>query len=221
MTKKRDYISEINEIKDRLFKRKSLHDQFNQRLHPVVSGFRFLCSLKTDNPLKAELMKYIPVGYVACIEGYCRLLIKELIDSGPPFQDRAAAFDEIRFNIETVIAVTSRKVSLGEYVAHLIPLNNLSDINRAFSILMAEDFLTQLKNVMTLTTESGPYKLSDPLFNDKTISGLQELFRLRHIFAHELALREKVNAKIIQKCVSGGASFVIALEEYVNYKLPK
>jgi hypothetical protein len=221
MAKKRDYISEIHEIKDRLFKRKSLKDQFNRRLHPVVSGFHFLCSLKTDAPLKAELMKYIPVGYVACIEGYCRLLIKELIDSGPPFQERATSFDEIKFNIETVIAIRSRKVSLGEYIAHLIPLNNLADINRAFSILIGEDFLTQLKKVDTLTTKSGPRKLAYPLLNDKAMSGLQELFRLRHIFAHELALREKVSARRIQNCVSGGASFVITLEEYINNQLPK
>jgi hypothetical protein len=221
MAKKRDYIAEIHEIKDRLFKRKSLHDQFNLRLHPVVSGFRYLCSLKTDAPLKAELMKYIPIGYVACIEGYCRILIKELIDSGSPFQERAAAFDEIKFNMETVIAVIARKVSLGEYVSHLIPLNNLADINRAFSILIGEDFLSHLKKVDTLTTKSGPHKLAQPLLNDKAISGLQELFRLRHIFAHELALRENVSARRIQNCVSGGASFVITLEEYINHQLPK
>lgn len=107
MAKKRNYIDEIIEKKSRLLKRTKLHYQFTQRLHPVVNAFQFVSKLKTKAPLKKELLKYGPIGYVACIEGYFRLLLKELIDYGSPYSENVSKLEEVKFTAEVVIAITS------------------------------------------------------------------------------------------------------------------
>lgn len=222
MNSKRDYIEEILDKKTRLLKRSTIRLQFEQRLHPLVQGFRVLQASSLDKPVKAELLKYIPIGYVACIEGYCRLAVKTLIDKGEPYLDRVAKLDELQFKPKTVAAIVANKISLGDYVSHLIPLNNLQDINRVFSVLADEDALTAIKRIDSLPGDDGrQLQFPTPLFADSDVARVQELFRIRHILAHELATKEKFGVRRIQACISAAAGFSLALYGYVDELLNK
>ena len=49
-------------------------------------------------------------------------------------------------------------------------------------------------------------------------SEVKELFRLRNIYAHELATSEPVKSRKIQNCIGAIAIFVGTVEEFLNYK---
>jgi hypothetical protein len=221
MAMSRDYIQEIIEKKERLLKRTEIRDQYRRRLYPLIQAFRTLEKSKISGPIKSELLRYIPIGLVACIEGYCRLAIKELIDSGEPYLGRAKEIEELKFKPETIVAIIERKITLGDYIAHFVSLNNLEGINRVFSILTGEDWLARIKTIDTLTLETSKvYKLERPLVMDTEIDNFKELFRMRHILSHELAPREKVGVRRIQHCVSAAGAFMLALNEYIRVLLP-
>src|SRR5437867_9272769 len=90
-------------------------------------------------------MKYCPVGYIACVEGYFRLLVADLINLGEQYRARIVEFKDIKFGSDCVLAIHDRKVTLGDFVADFLPMNRVSDINHAMSTLIGQDFLSVWK----------------------------------------------------------------------------
>jgi hypothetical protein len=221
MPSRRDYIEEIVLKHSRLSKRRGIKKQFEHRLHKVVAGYRLVMGLKPRNPVHLELMKYAPVGYVACLEGYLRLCLKALIDSGEPYVGRIEGIDGLRFDCRTVLAITENKVSLGQYVSHVATLNSLSDINKIFSVILDEDFIKAVKSIDYIILADGKrLQLRTPSFGDSEYPALEELFRLRNIFAHELAPRESVKPNTIRSCISAAASFYMSCDSLFQTKIP-
>jgi len=221
MTSRRDYIEEIVLKHSRLSKRRGIHKLCHDRIHMVVAGYTFLREAELPDSVRLELIKYAPIGYVACLEGYLRLCLKQLIDSGDPYIDRVSEIEALRFDCRTVLAMTKDKISLGQYVSHVVPLNNVKDISSVFSVILAEDFLTAVKSINYMINEDGTrFALRTPMFDAEDYQALEELFRLRHIFAHELAPREKVKPNVIRDCISAAAAFVTACETLFRTKIP-
>ena len=69
----------------------------------------------------------------------CFLLIS---NAGGPYAANIVGFKDLKITVEDVLAIHSRRVSIGDYVSHLLPLNGVSDINACLSTLIGEDFLT-------------------------------------------------------------------------------
>jgi hypothetical protein len=217
MSSKRDYVAEILQKRSRLKRRSDAYQQFTERLHPVVAGFRKIKGIKTDEPYRKELLKYGPIGYVACVEGYYRLIVKDLIDSGSPYLEAAASLDDVKISISTVVAIQSQKFTLGEYVAHMISLNSLEDIDRCFSVLLGCSFLRELKQFDISHRGDGKILTMEEV-HPGVFAEVQELFRLRNIYAHELATSEPVKPRHIEKCISAMALFVTSADEYLKKK---
>ena len=209
---KRNYIDEILEKKGRTHIRGSRLDIFSKRIHPLVKGFREIKSLSNTVSWRNEWLKYSAIGYIACVEGYFRLLIADLINSGNPYISRISDLREIKFSADTVVAIHEKKITLGEFVAHLLPLNGVSDINCHLSALFGTDYIT--------------YYLKQPLSEHNTnsigevfpeeIGMLENLFQLRHLYAHELATKEKVPVRKIEKLVGAAAIFVTLTDEIIS-----
>ena len=216
MTKKRNYIEEIVAKKEHLLKRTKRFEQFMLRVGPLIAGFRFVKSLDTEVPFRSELLKYCPIGYIACVEGYFRLLFANLIDNGSPFMDNIIGFRDVRFGTDVVAAIQSKKVSLGEFMAHLLPIRNVSDINRNMSTITGEDFLALLKN-KPFGLGSNSLGTVEEVFPD-FIGKVGQLFRLRHIYAHELASKEKISVRKIEKYTGSTAIFIFETEELVTQR---
>jgi hypothetical protein len=147
-------------------------------------------------PSKAELVKYLPIGWVACIEGYFRLVYRDLVDHGPPYRDNAALLKDIRIGLDHVVAMQAGKFTLGEFIAHFLPVNGLDDINQAMSTLMGVDFLDAIKNVKTDVFEPDR-SLADLALSGGIFESLEFLFSQRHLFAHELTTKVRVNLRDI------------------------
>ena len=214
MARRRDYIEEILAKKDRHLKRVDRHEQFRRRVIPLVEGFRSLLALDPKTTFRQEWLKYGAIGYIACVEGYFRMLFADLINFGKPYSERVSEFKEIKFNIDDVLAIHSRKVTLGEYIAHLLPVNNIQDINYCMSTLLEEEFLAAFKNLPT--NERNP----DPIVVVFTnlVPEVEELFQLRHLYCHELAPKVPVKTRKVEQYISSTAGFVWHTEQLVQAK---
>ena len=46
-------------------------------------------AFKRHDESERELIRYLPVALIACVEGYFRMAIKDLVDSGEPYLTNA------------------------------------------------------------------------------------------------------------------------------------
>lgn len=185
MKEKRDLVAEIQGRRKRVLRRAGRYEQFNRRHDELFEAVDLLAKYGGHEPVtRVELLKYIPIAIVACWEGYFRLLIRDLIDSGAPFRDNAARLETSRLDLPMLLAIGDRKISIGELLSHQVPLNSLVDINRSLSAVLGTDFLDLLKS--TPDPENG-HRISE--IADKLFPDLHDIFEHRHIFCHELAVR--------------------------------
>jgi len=212
---KRDYIQEIIAKQSRLHRRGTRMDLFTRRVHPLVEGFRSITAMDKSVSFRDEWLKYGAIGYIACIEGYFRLLIADLINCGDPFLSRVTELKDIKFNTEAVVAIHKRKVSIGEFVAHLLPINGVSDVNSHLSALAGHNFLDMY--LSQPCSRQNPKSVGEVF--PKEIGMVEKLFKLRHLYAHELATKEKVPVKEINSLVGSAAMFVWYTEKLAVNKL--
>src|SRR5574341_2500220 len=106
MASKRDYITEIVQKRSRLLKRVGRWKLFSTRYEQVLSAFEYLRKSK-DASLAArqELLKYVPMGTVACLEAYYRMVIRDLIDHGAPYNANAHKLEDIKLDVATVLGM--------------------------------------------------------------------------------------------------------------------
>ncbi len=213
MNKKRNYVDEILEIKSRNYQRFKRYDLAMKRIHPLVKGFREIKSLHVSTEYRNEWLKYGAIGYVAAMEGYFRLLISDLINSGSPYRERVIDLRDVKFTPEVVLAIHDKKVSLGEFISHLLPINRLSDIDNHLSSILDEPFLKNLKSMPTFPPRNMvPFGDCFP----ETFGHIEKLFELRHIYAHELATKEKVPVRKLESYISSSANFIHHTEVYIE-----
>lgn len=190
---KRDLISEIAEIRNRHGDISNIWSHFNKRFAIVLDGYMFLEANDSKAAAK-ELLKYIPIASVACLEQYFRHWASRIIDGGGLYISNIRRFSFLNFNHDAIIALHNKSITLGEFLAHQLPLNTLDDINSAFTKLLFTDesgksFLEEIKTI-ELSAESLKIKCDGGV-----IKSIKELYRLRHIFCHEIAAQEQILAK--------------------------
>src|SRR5258706_10246492 len=203
MMVQRDYVVEILERQQRL--------RFRAALAELGLRFMYLeLELMHPEKLSDEMMRYFPIATIACMESFFRLTIAELIDDGPPFSERIDSFDNVRIDLTALRAIQGRRITVGDFMSHLLPLNSLGDINKAMSCLLGVDFLENVKQRYKLPEGAHTEGLHSMVPTvGELFSGVAEAFRLRHIFAHEFASNEPVDRARIRQAFN--ASFVFML----------
>jgi uncharacterized protein YecT (DUF1311 family) len=187
---KRNIISEISEIHNRSANVTGVSPP--HRLSDLEWSLKTIRSQRTNS----ELLKYIPIGAVACIEGYFRRIIANLIDRGGPYAENAMGFEDVlrgSLDLRGLLAVQQDTLSAGEFIAHLLPISSLEDIGGHMGVLLNAGFLNSLRGHITLNPVASPAK-SEEVAGDPErqadLAGLvfatvKESFRQRHIFCHE------------------------------------
>jgi len=226
---KRDFVVEILSKRSRLNPNTHRWDQVSQRIYylreartfiqevvPEISeATRRLPDLDAINrkldgypEVSYELERYFPMSFVACIEGYFRIVYANLIDHGSPFLDNASKFD-IRFGIDTAISLQQHSVSLGDFIAHLLPHNNLEDIERNMSTLIGDGFLSRVKNKRVhLPMQTSLFPEFELDSDAQLITNIKRLFELRHVFAHELSSLSPRSEVSIDGCIVAATKFL-------------
>ncbi len=154
------------------------------------------------------MFRYLPIGTVAALEGYFRLVFRDLIEHGPPYRDNARNLDDVRLDVGTMLAMGRQHVSLGEIVGHLLPVSSLEDIIRHMSVLLGRDFVELIKR-----TGFGNATLAEvmPMF----MQNVRQLYYYRHVFCHELAVKIKPTIESIDRSVVMGLALAYSTEQVV------
>jgi len=216
MSRKRDYISEILDTRSRAYKRAGRWQQFVKRNEAIIDAANFLEKGRGDSAAKSELLKYIAIGTVACIEAYFRLAIRDLIEHGSPFEQNVRKLQDVKLELGTILDMRREKITHGELIAHLLSLNNLDDINRHMSVLIGADFLGDLKNVKIPDFEKSALELMPDLYEN-----MKELFIRRHIYCHEIAMKSKPTFVKEGRGLSAAILFVNASDNLVEQLIAK
>ena len=178
MGRSRNIIQEIDEIRQR-HQFGSAMFELTTRLYELEEVF------KKQDRAESELIRYFPVAIIACVEGYFRLAIKELVDSGEPFLTNAEKpTSSLKLDFSLLRAVHGKTVTVGELVAHSVQLSRLDHIESVLSSLIGKGLLDSLRIITDrwaheVKGESASPILSEP---DKVFSAVARTFELRHIY---------------------------------------
>lgn len=191
---RRDLLEEILQKRGRHPADATRLDLFNKRSERLRHAIQQLLEQSAPDATEAdtELSRYFPVALVACVEGYFRLAIADLIDKGSPFIERLPKLRDINISIDAAVAMQTKKITLGEYISHFLALSNIEDINRALSALLDLDFLeTLLSGRFHLFDEEPPILLEE--VRGDFMAAIKDLFHTRHMLCHEFAPDLKID----------------------------
>lgn len=175
-----------------------------------------------------------PVGVAAQVETVVRDTIRQLVDAGPPFVDRVGALElRVRPGIEAMKALHGRKISLGEWVSHLVRVSSVEHVQDHLATLFGvKDFKTFLGSIRYFDgpspvdlgadpeefpddEEEAPILVPDPA---RVVASLGRLFAARHQAAHE-AGPPVILAETLEVWIEDAALFCAAVQNYVDATL--
>ncbi|MFI5201471.1 MAG: hypothetical protein ACHQNE_03710 [Candidatus Kapaibacterium sp.] len=194
---KRNYISEIQEIKKRSVS------------HRRVAARKRLDAIKetwTHHKLHDDVFGYFPIALITVIVSNCRLVAADLVDNSDAFLENAVRELEIKIDATIMRAIKGDEVSVGDLVGHTLKLNDLNDINGALSKIIGQDFFELLKQRIESKTRTKNIEWSSLYVT------LRRLFELRHIAAHELS-DLVIDAGFVEKSIE----YVSALIDEIEY----
>lgn len=215
MSRTRDIIEEIARVRQRR--------RFGWAIAELP--FRLFAlerAFKEHDQKNEEVTRYFPVALVACIEGYFRLAIKELIDAGEPYITNAERpASSIKLDFTVVRAIHGKAVTVGELVGHSVPLSRLDHIESSMSSLLGVSFLDRMRTITDRwehEVRGAPEKpiLTDP---DKVFAGVAKAFELRHIICHEIASAHQILYPEVSRCFECCVAFLRAADELVSETL--
>jgi hypothetical protein len=201
----RDLFSEITTLRARNPRKKGPFDAAMRRLEPLKKATHSISKKKRLTVAEREFLRFTPVGVVACLEGYFKGLMCDLIDLGPPFLQNAVSFKEVKVTLEGLVKTQSRHVSVGELLTHSLRISSLEDINHHMSIVLGDDFLKTLRVV--------------PQIPEKELANVAQSFEMRHIVAHEIAHAFAITPDVAFDLVYATFAIIFATEHYVQNTL--
>ncbi len=215
MSKTRDIIQEISDVRERRRIGNAMAE-LPLRLFALEQAF------KNHGTSDAELVKYFPVALIACLEGYFRMAIKDLIDTGEPYLSNAEKpASSVKLDFSLLRAVYGKTVTVGEIVSHGVPLSSLKHIQAVFSSLLESDFLNGLRTVSDRWAHEVKGEPVTPILKnpDDVFADVAKTFKLRHIICHEIASAYEINLQEIEKCFESCVTFLRAADEFISQTL--
>ncbi len=229
---KRDYINEILAKKQR-----SIHEwqDISHKLFVLESNFD---KIKGGEDFDNSQLSLFLVGIVTCLEVATRKAIQRLVDKGTPYVERIDKFkDFLKIDLNVTKALHDKKVSFGELVSHLLPVNNVENIISHLEVLLDVSCSETLKNlrhfqepdlseyfedeesnenVIKLNEEENelPSLMIDDVNN--LISNLSQMFSKRHIIIHEANFETVSSKEDLEKYFSIAIEFANALNELIE-----
>ena len=210
---KRDYIQEIQEIKKRRLKRGRRWDQLIRRLYPLLDTLAYALKIENDD-IKREVIRYSFICLIACLEGYFRLVIKDLVDKSEICRKNIQNINDLKFDIKSVLAINVKEVSIGEFVSHLVPLSSFEQLNKNLSTITDSDFMEELKQVEVKYEKEERRKM----YSD-TPKYVKKTYEFRNIYCHELSPKKEPTKSLFRNaflCAIAIHDYLFATEVYIK-----
>lgn len=192
--KKQLHLSELTESLERG------KNKFRAKIE--LYDLRDLC-YKMPNP---QLIEYVPVKIVACFEQLFRDEYQEILENSKVKKNlkNIDLFKDTKFNFDIIGAFEENTISLSDYLSLLIPCSKLADINNAISKLLEINFLVEFGK-----KENGKVILES----------VSEIFRLRHIYCHEVPLKQVLDIDFARKLISHAIEFIDNSDDIIRTAL--
>lgn len=227
---KRDYIDEILEKKRRA---KNDWQGGSSRLFDLEISFS---KFQSDADFNNAHFSLFLVGIVTCLEVATRKAIQRLVDQGSPYIERIDKFkDFLRIDLHITKALHDKKVSFGELVSHLLPINNVENIISHLGVLLDASLSEALRNLRNFeepdlsqyfddveeAAEEEIREVPELIINDVNdlFSTLTQIFTNRHIIVHEGDFGAVSSKEELEKYFSTAETFINALEELIEQLL--
>jgi len=159
---------------------------------------------------------FFPIRAVTLIEVFTRAWIAAFVDFGNPYVERAFAFTKnIKLDFDVIREIQGRTITLGDVIAHSVPLNNFGQIVGAFETLIGGQFVPHLAKTIDRWEVEMNGKAPVPVISDVTgmASTLDRLFRIRHILVHEYPMQPVYASEDVTPMLEAAAEFAFAANE--------
>lgn len=145
----------------------------------------------------AELYRHFPVAAVAVLETHFKSVVSLTINTGSPYLERGLSLvkDRIKSAVDVLPSLHKKTVTLGEFVAHVLPFNSLSSLEVALSTLFDQSLKELVKNAVGIYQQRNEYIEKTPLVKNVAHlwEALSKAFEMRHILAHEAATKYEIS----------------------------
>lgn len=211
MGRTRDLIQEIAGIRQR-HRSSSAPPELVLRLLALERTF------EEHDKAESELIRYFPVALIACVEGYFRMVIKDLVDAGEPYLTNAERLaSSIKLDFSVLRAVHGRVITVGELVAHGVQLSRLDHIEAVLSCLLGTGFLQALRTTPDRFAHEIMGEPVTPILTkpDEVFADVARTFELRHIICHEIASAYEIKPEEVARCFESSVAFLRAADQCI------
>lgn len=170
----------------------------------------------------ANAPDYAIIRLVTLIEVFVRSRSAELIDSGSPYLERAQSLigsTGLKIDFPTAAAISGKKISLGQLVAHSIPCSTFGDFVNAFTKLFDFDLFGKIADVHDRVAVELGGAAKTPIITDGDAlrATMVKLFECRHILVHELPDTVPYDEGDIDMFIEMTSQLLRATEGYVDW----
>jgi uncharacterized protein YecT (DUF1311 family) len=167
-----------------------------------------------------DLSDFFVIRTVTILEVFTRRNIGELIDHAKQFSDRAVEISKhIKMDFALVRDVQGRAITIGDVIAHSVPVNSFGQIISCFDALLGESVRPLLSRAVDRFAVECEDKPNVPIIEDfDTLARtLSRLFEIRHIVCHEMPRFPVYENSEVGACISASTQFARALEEVLTF----
>lgn len=161
------------------------------------------------------MLDYFPIKCVTILEVSTRQELALLIDHSDNYADRAGElWRNSKLDFSTIRDIHGKRVTLGELVAHTVPVNSFGQMISHFEVLLGRPLRLELSTQVDRWKVEIERQPSQPIISDfeATARTLSALFDVRHILCHELPESSVYSAADIGEFIQHGLQFLNALE---------
>lgn len=207
---------DINELIE-----KAERNSNNHAFYTCMEQFTIIEKLiEQENNYHNEILKYSLISLITCLEVFFRNVICDFIDYNSIYFKNINNFRNIDFNFAFINALTNNKLSVGQFIANALPISSFENIVSHMDKILGENFLEILEkikyNKMEIKKKGIILKNPNEIYSD-----LKEMYKCRHICAHEFIddeIIDKIKESIIN-WLKSSYNFINATQHLVDYKI--
>jgi uncharacterized protein YecT (DUF1311 family) len=208
----RNYVAEIEALKGR-----------GEQHYSAVPYHVAALGRAWQAPIDTHIRKgdFFIIRLVTMLEVGTRTWITTLIDHGDPFLSNAEELFKraaLKIDFKTAQAITGKRISLGDLIAHAISTNGIGDIDKALTDILGMDLKSALATatdpIMRLIGgDEAEVLVPDP---SVTYATIQRLFECRHVLVHEMPSKPPYEDSEVENYISHVLGFTKAVDSIVG-----
>jgi len=145
-----------------------------------------------------------------------------MVDHGAPYVERAANLKiDLKYDFAVAISLHGRVVTLGQLIAHSVPLSTLGNIVSVLETLLDQSLFVSISDIRDRWDVEVLEKPDQPIIGDieQLRKTLGRLFEVRHILVHEIPQKKPHTVEEVNDFLSSATLFVQAFDQMLNTRL--